>query len=398
MKRLLCLAAGVACSAAMLVAGALPGAAQSQPERDWDLPNGHYYTQAGAGAGGYAIADDDGMRLWSAFQQFGGVPALGYPASRRFSLGGFVYQATQAALLQWRSDQGSVALGNTFELLQDAGRDGWLKEQKGIPAPIISDGSTGYDDAVRIRLSWLTEPAIRDRFLQNPNPASRQAWGEREAISLYGLPMSRPERAGPFVAQRFQRIALQLWVEVVPGAPAVGTVTAVLGGDLLKEAGLIDGVAATPHNASTLVNRPVAIGVPALPTIVALAPTATRAPAATATTRPPGTATARPAVTATPRPAGIQQTVEGTLSEYSISLQRISAKVGTVRFVMSNVGELRHNLRVVGSGVDRKTVDLRAGQSGQLDITFLDPGPYLVYCDLADHQDLGMLLTFNVES
>ncbi len=398
MKRLLGLAAGVVCSAAILAAGALPGAAQSQPERDWDLPNGHYYTQAGAGAGGYAIADDDGMRLWSAFQQLGGTTALGYPASRRFTLGGFVYQATQAALLQWRPDQGSVALGNTFELLQDAGRDAWLKEQKGIPAPIANDGSSGYDDAVRIRLSWLTETAIRDRFLQNPNPASRQPWGEREAISLYGLPMSRPERAGPFIAQRFQRIAFQQWVEAVPGSPAPGTVTAVLGGDLLKEAGVIDGLAATPHNASILVNRPVALGAAAVPTIAALAPTATRAPAATATARPLGTATPRPAVTATTRPTESLQTVEGTLSEYSISLQRISAKIGTVRFVMSNVGELRHNLRVVGSGVDRKTADLRTGQSGQLDVTFLDPGPYLVYCDLADHQDLGMLLTFNVES
>ncbi len=40
------------------------------------------------------------------------------------------------------------------------------------------------------------------------------------SIELYGLPMSRPERFGPFISQRFQRVAFQLWVEEVPGSPA----------------------------------------------------------------------------------------------------------------------------------------------------------------------------------
>src|SRR6266542_2581048 len=82
------------------------------PDRDWDLPAGHYYTQAGAGLGGYSIGDDEGIAFWTAFQRLGGVNALGYPASRRYSTGGFVYQATQAAVLQWRPDLNAAVLGN----------------------------------------------------------------------------------------------------------------------------------------------------------------------------------------------------------------------------------------------------------------------------------------------
>ena len=46
--------------------------------------------------------------------------------------------------------------------------------------------------------------------------------------------MSRPERFGPFISQRFQRVAFQLWVEKIAGSPAPGTVIGVLAGDLLK--------------------------------------------------------------------------------------------------------------------------------------------------------------------
>ena len=356
------------------------------PARDWDVPGGHFYTQTGGGNGGFAIGDDDGLRFWSTFQQLGGSTTLGFPASRRFTLNGFVYQATQAALLQWRSDQSAVVLGNTFELLQDAGRDAWLRDVKGIPPPITNDGSASFDQAVQIRLGWLSEPAIRERFLQNPNPGGTRPWGERDAIDLYGLPMSRPERAGPFIAQRFQRIAFQLWMEAVPGAPAPGSVTAVLGGDLFKEAGLIDGVAATPHSAGAVVNRPVALGgTPAAPTTL---------PAPTATPRAGGAATPRPA--ATSRPTGPVQVLESSLSEYSIYLPQITVKPGTVRFSLTNVGVQRHNVRVVGNGIDRKSPDLLGGRSGQLEVTFVDPGPYYVYCDISDHEQLGMALTLNV--
>jgi plastocyanin len=375
-----------------------------------------YFTQAGAGAGGYIISDDDGLAFWSSFRRLGGVSALGYPSSRRFSIDGFTYQATQTALLQWRPEVGTAVLGNTFELLQTAGRDDWLEQTKGIPRPAPDDGSATYDEAVRSRMGWLTEPAIRNRYLERPDAARALDWTERDSIQLYGLPMSRPERHGPFIAQRFQRVAFQLWVDAVPGMPAPGSVTSVLGGDLLKEAGLIYGVAASPHSASTIANRPVSLTV--MPMATPTSPVTStpagaargvsavgdrpadeipgsrvspRTPAPSASAVVPGTSVA------TPRPTNVQ-VLEGTLSEYSIYLPRLTVHVGTVRLLMTNTGTVRHNLRITGPGVDRKTADLRGGQAGQMEVTFAEPGSYDVYCDIGDHPERGMTLTFTVEA
>ncbi|MBI2940787.1 MAG: hypothetical protein HYY04_10155 [Chloroflexi bacterium] len=206
---------------------------------DWDIPGGHFYTQAGDGRGGYAITDQDGIPFWTAFQQLGGVPALGYPASRRYARGSFVYQVTQAALLQWNPETRQVELANVFEMLEQAERDPWLLSL-GIPPPIRDDGSNGdFARAVATRLGWLTDPAIAAAY-QGPTAALDLA------IARYGLPSSQPQRFGPFVAQRFQRAALQHWVETVPGMPPPGTVVPVLAGDLLKQAGLVPADAAIP--------------------------------------------------------------------------------------------------------------------------------------------------------
>src|SRR5207248_3159117 len=83
----------------------LPVAAFAQQPADWDVPNGHVFTQTGGSAGlGYVVSDEGGIAFWSAFQRLGGVPALGYPVSQRFEHGGFVTQAMQKAVLQWRPD------------------------------------------------------------------------------------------------------------------------------------------------------------------------------------------------------------------------------------------------------------------------------------------------------
>jgi hypothetical protein len=89
--------------------------------------------------------------------------------------------------------------------------------------------------------------------------------------------------------------------------------------------------------------------------------------------------------------------LEGTLSEYFIYLPQLTSNARTVRFVVENVGVQRHNLRVVGNGVDRVTPELRAGQSGEVEVFFVDPGPYTVYCDIGDHADQGMTTGFYVE-
>lgn len=223
---------------------------------DWDIPGGHFYTQTGGGQGGFAITDEGGIPFWTTFQRLGGVKVLGYPASRRFERDGFVYQSTQAALLQWQPERKVVALANVFEFLEQAGRDDWLASQ-GIPRPIVDDGSGGdFKKAVTTRLSWLTEPRIAAAYLAaGPTPNA--------AIERYGLPASRPERWGPFVAQRFQRLTLQLWVDPVPGMPPPGTVVPVLAGDLAKAAGLIPAEATVPSPAPA-VGSTLAVQDPAL--------------------------------------------------------------------------------------------------------------------------------------
>ena len=153
---------------------------------------------------------------------------------------GFTYQVTQRALLQWRPEVNAAYLGNIFQMLEQAGLDEWLLHEKGIPLPIKDDGAGGdWNKAKEARLSWLTNEQIKAKYLANPNPDAISGWSVNRSIELYGLPMSRPERFGPFISQRFQRVAFQFWVEEVPGSPAPGTVIGVLAGDLLKEAGLV---------------------------------------------------------------------------------------------------------------------------------------------------------------
>src|SRR5262249_43101899 len=149
------------------------------------------------------------------------------------------YQATQGAVLQWRPEFGRAVLANAFEWFSEAGKDDWLLETASVPRPIADDGSNGsWERARAVRLTWLTDDAIRQRDLA-AGPLDR-------AVELYGLPASRPERRGPFVVQRFQRVAFQRWVESVPGMPAPGSVVPILAGDLLKQAGLVPPEAAQP--------------------------------------------------------------------------------------------------------------------------------------------------------
>ena len=198
-----------------------------------------FYTQAGSGKGGYSIADDGAITFYDAFQNLGGVDALGYPASQRFVKDGFTYQALQGAILQWQPASNQAVLANTFEWFTTAGLDQQLLQTKSIPLPIQDDGSNGdFNKAKATRLSWLTDPAIKGTYLG--------AGSEDAAIQLYGLPMSKPEQHGPFVVQRFQRIAFQHWTDSVPGMPAPGSVVRVLGGDLAKELGLVPAAAQTP--------------------------------------------------------------------------------------------------------------------------------------------------------
>jgi hypothetical protein len=198
-----------------------------------------FYAEAGQGRGGYWISDDGNGTFYSSFQGLGGVDALGYPSSQRFVRDGFTYQATQGALLQWRPELSRAILANSFEWFTAAGLDNWLNATAGIPPPIQDDGSNGnWSVARQTRLTWLTDDAIR-RYYEGVGSVDA-------AIERYGLPASKPEQQGPFVIQRFQRVALQHWVDSVPGMPPVGSVVRVLAGDLLKQSGLVPASASQP--------------------------------------------------------------------------------------------------------------------------------------------------------
>jgi beta-N-acetylhexosaminidase len=243
-----------------------------------------YVEGAGNGDAGYAVLNAGGIALWDGYTAGGGPAGLGYPISQRFELGGAVVQATQGGLLRWDAERGQASPANVLELFERAGvlqgwpgcesppEDGagegcdlnaWL-EQRGVPAPITEDGSDGdFRRAVAARLGWLEHPALRAAFLADPAGGRAAPWPSDEAlqsglegvpdtqvpwaaIERFGLPMSRPVRSGPFLAQRFQRVVLQLWLDEVPGMPVPGTVTRVLAGELLREAGLIPAPALIP--------------------------------------------------------------------------------------------------------------------------------------------------------
>jgi peptidoglycan-N-acetylglucosamine deacetylase len=180
-----------------------------------------------------AAADPVADSLASAYLELGGRSALGPIIGPAFRRGDepFVYLPTSRLVLQAPSDGGAAVPVNATEWLTAAGKDPWLESVKGVPPPLLDPSS--YPDlasALLARREWLSQPDIA---------AAYEADGTEAALRRYGLPTSRPERRGPFVAQRFQRAVLQLWVEAVPGAPEPGTVVPVQLGDLLLEAGLL---------------------------------------------------------------------------------------------------------------------------------------------------------------
>ena len=201
------------------------------------LPSGRHFQQTSDYPGvGFDIVDlpttpVGAAPFWSAMRARGGPTLLGYPLSRAFvGRDQCVYQILQRVILQ-ACGAGQVQFANTFELLEQAGRDEWLAAFHSVPPPITGDGSTSLQHAIEIRLGWLTNPALREAYLQPPNGAVAD-WSQADAVNLYGLPMSRPVDHGPFVSQRFQRIALQWWKEAGPAGIRPGEVTPVLAGQL----------------------------------------------------------------------------------------------------------------------------------------------------------------------
>jgi polysaccharide biosynthesis protein PslG len=215
----------------------LPQAADEQDIVTGGQVSGRHYRQTGGGTGlGYDVR----VPFFLAMSDLGGPSVAGFPVTAPFNgVDGCLYQGFQIVLLQ-QCAGGAVQRANTFQILEEAGADARL-EQLGIGKGQADTGAS-FDQSKQIRLGWLEDSAIRERYLSECGDGDPEA-----AIQLCGLPMNQPSSFGPFISQRFQRIAFQRWLVEGPGGIKAGDISRTLGGDLLKELGVIAGEAVRPH-------------------------------------------------------------------------------------------------------------------------------------------------------
>jgi hypothetical protein len=299
-----------------------PGLVMAQ-DPDYDIPGGHFYTQAngqgGAGGSGYGITDEGGVSFWTQFKSIGGVSRVGYVSSRRFQYKGFTNQGTQKYVLQWQPGQGLFFL-NVFDELSAMGKDDWLATVRAIPKPAsFAEAGKPFSQITAERLALLdANLAIKAVYMADADP-----------VRTHGLPTSRVVDVGPAFVIRNQRDAMQQWKVDMPWAKA-GQVTIVNGGDIAKEAGLV----------------PAAAGTPEAPAGSTPAPAPTPVP-------PP-----------TPAPSPYQYNSQGVTWEPNCGLVQIKV------FIRDNQGGVVNNVRVVVASAagSWSTISVPTGQESR------DPG------------------------
>jgi hypothetical protein len=232
------------------------GSAQAAP-LDFAIPAGHFYAQAngasGAGGTGYAIVDANQnfspfgvnfIPFFTAFKNTGGVPIMGFPASRVTVFPDFPIQVCQKLVLQFQPGKGVFFL-NTFDLLHERGFDAFLDSVRSIPPPFDTAPDTGLSPAAvvaRHQAFLDADPAIKAVYFSVADP-----------VKQFGLPMSVKDY-GNVVVVRAQRAAFQHWKADV-GPNKAGTVTIVNGGDIGKEVGLFPAGAVVPEGPPSFANN-----------------------------------------------------------------------------------------------------------------------------------------------
>jgi plastocyanin len=77
----------------------------------------------------------------------------------------------------------------------------------------------------------------------------------------------------------------------------------------------------------------------------------------------------------------------------------VTVKPGTIRFVVHNIGEVRHVLTVESEGGGGASIRIAPGQTQTLEVTLERPGSYVFFCPLETegegygvivHRDKGM--------
>ncbi|HEX2173349.1 MAG TPA: hypothetical protein VHL09_13000 [Dehalococcoidia bacterium] len=197
---------------------------------DWAVAGGWFYTQAvGQPGQGFAVTDEAGVHFWSEFQRLGGVDGVGYPISQRFVWDGFVSQAFQKMVFQWRPEVNQVYAVNVVDLMGERGLDPWLRAFRATPgiADWSADAGQPWPEVVAAHQALLTDPDLRAAYFAVADP-----------VTIYGLPMAPVQDMGNVLVLRAQRGILQKWLVDVPWARA-GQVTIANSGDVAKEAGLL---------------------------------------------------------------------------------------------------------------------------------------------------------------
>ena len=213
------------------------------------VTGGVFHPRLEAGGLGFAVQNyQGGPHFYDAYRRFGGVETLGPPISRPWiSDGGFAYQLVQRALLQWSPEDKRVRLANIFELLD---RPAYAAELHARHIPPSDESPPQSLELARAeRPLWMTDRQISEAFANNPI----QAGSLDASLEIHGFPMSRPVRLGPFVVQRFQRTALQHWVEQVDGGQPVGSVVLVNAGDIYRDLAIPYSILADPHRPTQVV-------------------------------------------------------------------------------------------------------------------------------------------------
>ena len=207
---------------------------------DWAFPYGHFYTQAANGQGGFSVVDDKNARFLSHFLRLGGLQTIGYPISQRYRQDGFLTQAFQKQILQWRPEVGEAWPTNVFDDLSFRGFDDQLFSTRQLPYRLGEDfdrRNAPWEEVMNTRWGLLdANRAIRERYFASPDP-----------ITAFGLPTSRVRDMGNHYALRAQRAVFQQWKVNVPWAVA-GQVTIANGGDIFKEMNQIPSWAIRPEN------------------------------------------------------------------------------------------------------------------------------------------------------
>ena len=110
-------------------------------------------------------------------------------------------------------------------------------------------------------------------------------------------------------------------------------------------------------------------------------------------------------------------TIDVSLTEFAVGLSANTAAAGTVTFNLSSDGAMAHNFRVVKTDLDpdalavdedtfmvneadvdvvASSANLDVGDTEELTVD-LEPGSYVLICNIPTHYDAGMTTAFTVE-